>query len=476
MTQDSKNRYFYSVGTIGRDMFYSLVFGNFLYFITIICGLNTNSIRYIIGITVVFTILRVFDALNDPLTGYFVDKTKSRYGKFKPWILIGTIGSIFAGLLLFVDWNNTYPDTTIGTILFIGTIFVIYLILDFFFGLNDTAYWGMLPSLSSNNKQREKTGSVARICASIGSFSMAIMIMPLLQKGDIKNDPGILIQFFNGNGQLAWIVFMVFICILMLGFQLFTLFGVKEKKEFKENEKYTLKDMWKAIASNDQLIVIAISMLLFNTGYMIAIGAAPYFCRFVIGQESFYSTFALVLGVSQLITIGIFPFLTKILKRNTLFTIGFAAFVIGFIIMAFSYTFIPLFIVGGIFGFAGQGLVQVLMLIFIQDTVEYGQLKNNKRSVAVTFSTQSFINKGSSAIGEILFVSALLTFINFGPQIKPEEVVDSQKLYFSMGMFIIPIILAVIGYIIYKLTFKIDEKRHDEIVEELKKRGDVIED
>jgi melibiose permease/lactose/raffinose/galactose permease len=438
-------------------------------------------------VTIVLTVLRIFDAVNDPITGLIVDRTKSKFGKFKPWMLVGMLLAGIIGILLFTDINSLFEDNLVGNVFFTLLFTALFLLWDLFFGLNDTAYWGMLPSLSLDNKEREKTGSFARICACIGAFAVAVAVVPLanilsdLFDHDnylVNVEKGLLDKTISPYTPVGWLILMVIMVIFMFGFQLFTLLGVKEKKDFKENDSFGFKDMLKAIGKNDQLLAIGISMLLFMTGYMAIVGFGLYYCKYVLENEGFYTIFAIVLGVSQLTALTIYPFIAKKLKRKSVFTLGAALMSAGCVLFFFADSVILLIILSGILLFIGEGFIQVLMLVFIQDTVEYGQLKTGKRSDAVTFSVQSFINKGSGALGSTLIVGLFLMFAGISDE--SDSVVhvlsDNQKMIFKVGMFVIPLILFVTSYFLYRALFKIDEKYHDEIVQQLKDRGDILED
>ncbi|HCA70147.1 MAG TPA: sugar transporter, partial [Lachnospiraceae bacterium] len=152
------NRYMFGLGTVGRDMLYTMVSMYLLFFLTDILNLPDSTMWLMTG---AMTILRVFDAVNDPIMGVLVDNTHTRFGKFKPWIVIGGIIGGILTVLLFCDFGLHGAGYV--------TIFVIlYLLWDFTYGANDIAYWSMLPSLTLDQKEREKTGSFARICANIG--------------------------------------------------------------------------------------------------------------------------------------------------------------------------------------------------------------------------------------------------------------------------------------------------------------------
>ena len=152
---DRRNKYFFGLGTIGRDMFYAFEANALLYFLSNILSL---PIHVFAAVSLVLSVLRIADALNDPITGLVIDNIHTKWGKFKPAILVGGVVSVIFYLILFGN---------VGT----GTAYVIffavaYVLWDISYGINDIAYWTLLPALPQDQKQRENYGAFARICAS----------------------------------------------------------------------------------------------------------------------------------------------------------------------------------------------------------------------------------------------------------------------------------------------------------------------
>ena len=229
---DRRNMIFFGLGTIGRDMFYAFEANALIYYLSNVLSL---PLGVFLATSMVFTVLRVFDALNDPLMGLLVDNTRSRHGRFKPPMALGALAGGACYLVLFADFG-------LRDYWFVAVFAIAYILWDIFYGLNDIAYWSMLPSLSVEQKTREKMGAFARICANIGMFSIMVGWEPITSG--------------MGNTPKAWFTVALAVTILMLLFQLFTLFGVRERKDMfrREEEKTTLRGMWEVLTKNDQLL------------------------------------------------------------------------------------------------------------------------------------------------------------------------------------------------------------------------------
>jgi len=450
---DNRNKICFGLGTIGRDMFYTMVSMYIMVYITEVLVVPDATLAIL---TSMLLGLRIFDAVNDPVMGLIVDNTKTRFGKFKPGILIGAVTGAVCMVLMFTDMGLTGAAYAI--------VFALcYLFWDILYGLNDIAYWSMMPSLSTDQKEREKIGSFARICANIGLFSMVVGIIP------VTNALG----EATGSLKQGWFYFALIVAGLMLGFQAITLIGVKERKGFfKEEEGTTLSGMFRAIIKNDQLLWVAVSMSLFMIGYTTTTSFGVHFFKYAYGDENMYAIFAAVLGISQLSALTIFPLFSKRFTRRKLYTGATILVVIGYILFFFSPMNMLIIGVAGILLFVGQAFIQLLMLMFLADSIEYGQWKLGKRNESVTFSVQPFINKigGALATG-VLGLTLIVSGINSAE--TAADVPSSGITVLKTSMLLIPLVVIVAGYVINMAKFKIDEKRYAEIIDDLRKRGDI---
>ena len=443
------NRYTFGLGTVGRDMQYSLVSMYLMVYLTEILNLPDSTMWWMTG---ALTILRVFDAVNDPIMGVLVDNTKSKYGKFKPWIVIGGIIGGILTILLFFDFGLRGTG-------YVALFVVLYLLWDFTYGANDIAYWSMLPSLTLDQKEREKTGSFARICANIGLFTVVVGILPVTKA--------------LGGDTRAWLITAIAIVLIMLAFLCFTVFGVREDKSIQvKQESTSLKEMFYVLFKNDQLLYTAIAMALFMIGYTTTTSFGTYYFKYAYKNENMYSIFAAILGVTQLVALTVFPVFSKRYTRKTLYAFSTVLVVLCYIIFFFAPMEMLYIGTAGILLFFGQAFIQLLMLMFLADTVEYGQWKLGNRNESITFSVQPFINKIGGAIANgILGVTLILSGINAAE--TPEDVTESGLLMMKIAMMILPLIFIVIGYIIYSKKFKINKELFDKIIADLTERGDI---
>ena len=397
---------------------------------------------------------RLFDAVMDIVMGSIVDNTRSRWGHYKPWILVGVIASAVFTVLMFSELGLN--DQT-----FIVVFAMIYLLWGLSWTMNDIPYWSMLPALSVDQKARERIGSVAKIFATIGLFLVVVTILPL------TNALGASIGLTN-----AWFLYTLAIVIIMIAGQMVTLFGVKEPDIVVEQEHTSLKEVTGVVLKNDQLLWTAIAMVTFMTGYLTTTTFGTYFFKYAYGDENMYTPFGAVLIVSQLIGYLTFPLLRKKFDRRTIFTGAIGLIALGYVAFFFAPMDIIPIGVAGLLLFIGQAYVTMLMLVFIADTIDYGHWKLGRRNVAVTFALQPFINKVGAALSTQI-VAVTIVAAGISSAAVASDVTADGLLLMKVMMLAVPAVLIVISYLIYRWKYRIDETFHARIISDLRERGQL---
>jgi melibiose permease/lactose/raffinose/galactose permease len=213
-------------------------------------------------------------------------------------------------------------------------------------------------------------------------------------------------------------------------------------------------------------------MALFMIGYCTTTSFGVYYFKYAYKEEGMYSVFAAILGVSQLTALAFFPLFSKKFSRKNLYAFATVFVVVGYMIFFFAPMNMIFIGAAGIFIFVGQAFIQLLMLMFLTDTVEYGQWKLGRRNESITFSIQPFINKIGGAIANGI-VGATLIISGINSAATPSDVTESGLLIMKLSMLILPLFFIVVGYIIYRKKFKIDKQMYDKIIADLAARGDI---
>lgn len=439
----------YGIGAVGKDMVYSLVAGFLMYYYNTILGISATFIG------VLFMAARVFDAFNDPMMGIVVEKTHSPIGKFRPWLIIGTLAN--AAVLVYMF---SIPETMTGTTLLVVSS-AAYILWGMTYTVMDIPYWSMIPAIASHGKDRENISVIARSCAGLGfAFPVALtmVLVPILGNGSER----------AGFSTLAMIIAAIFIVFIGL-----TVLNVKEKVKLKEKSP-TIKQMINAILKNDQALIVVIAIVMFNASLYITQQLAIYYFKYDIGNAALFGIFGTVGGLSQIISMMLVPLFRKKLSSKKLLVAAIctalAGYTLLFVLGAFNIRNIIMLCIAAVIIFMGFGVATVLTTIFLADTVDYGEWKNGHRTESVVFSLQTFVVKLGSAIS-VLVAGVGLDVIKL--DINAVVQTDATLLGLRVLMLGFPMVGLIASIIYFTKRYKLDDAKLDAIVEDLKKRRAV---
>lgn len=441
-----KTKFSFGIGAIGKDMVYMIVSAFLLYYYNTVLGISATFIG------VVFMAARIFDAFNDPIMGIIVEKTNTKMGKFRPWILTGTILNAF---VLYAMFNVPESLHGKGLLIYASLAYVLWGVT---YTIMDIPYWSMIPAITDNAKDREDVSVIARMFAGFGSAIPTVLttiIVPILGKGNER----------AGYGRFALLIAIIFVIAIII-----TVLNVKETAKVS-NKTNSVKDMVSALVRNDQALIVVVAIIVFNASLYLTQQLALYFFKFDIGHENYYSIFAAVGGAIQLIAMSTFTVLRKKFSRIQIFTGAVASSFFGymcmFLLSCIGITHIVALLIAAAFIFFGFGLVTVLTTIFLSDTVDYGEYKNGRRDESVVFSLQTFVVKLASAISGLI-AGVGIDIIGF----DKDATVQSTATLFGLRciMLIIPLAGILVTMLYFRAKYKLTEQRVGEIKEQLKEQ------
>lgn len=454
----------YGLGAVGKDMVYMLSASYILYYYQDIMGVSA----WVMGI--ILLVARVFDAFNDPIMGVLVAKTKTRFGKFRPWLLVGTVTNAVILYLLFAA-----PPALTGSGL-VAYAAVLYILWGVTYTMMDIPYWSMIPAFTEGGKERENLSALARSCAGVGSA--LITIITVIAVAAIG-------KFFAGEGaldleieRLGFQYFSLIIAAVFIVFIVITCVAVKEKSTV-DMQTASIKDMFKALVQNDQAMATVITIVLVNTAIYTTSNLVIYFFKYDVAAgdawQSPYTIFNTFGGAVQIASMMIFPLLRKAFSTMKIFYMCFISAIAGYIALLSITTFadvqnVYFLLIPGFFIFAAAGLLNVLTTIFLANTVDYGELKNNRRDESVIFSMQTFVVKLASGIAAMV-ASVCLTVFNISRDEEAvAQVAQSSILGLRMTMTLLPIIVLTSGALVFKKKYILTDDKLEEISEKLEER------
>ena len=478
-----KNLIMFPLGTVGRDMVYYLFTSCIMTFVLFTRSLTNSQFA---AITAIVVAARIFDALNDPIMGNIIERTRTRWGKFKPWLVIGILST---SVVVYLAFNTDLQGWSF--VWFFGIIYFMYSIT---YTMHDISYWGMVPALSSDANARNQFTARATLFAGIGG-TVASVLIPMFTVGDMA---------IGGSTTTAYGIIALIVCIIAPLFLCFTIFGVREKREYTDAPPVSFKKIWKTITGNDQLLWISLIFLLqqIGNGFIVS-GIGSTYIYFDFGYEGgLFSLFSIV-GMSVTAFLMIFyPAISRKIKRKKLMGILAAISVVGYVLMLAAGLFLPsdmtkfwMVVVGYMLSNFGQYGYYLIMMISIINTVEYNEYRTGERDEAIIASLRPFLTKLASALIVLITNASYIIFgvtgytnriSDFENQCARKLITESEKISSISGvisgiepgktlalllcMVVIPCALMLVSYVLYKKYYKLDEDEYARICSELEAR------
>ncbi len=457
----------YGIGAVGKDMVYMLSASYVLYYFQDLLGVNS------VAMGLILLIARVFDAFNDPIMGVVVAKTHTRWGRFRPWLLIGTITN---AVVLFAMFACPPSLDAKGLVAYAAVTYILWGVT---YTMMDIPYWSMIPAFTKGGKEREGLTTLARSCAGVGSALVTIFTVKFVQT---------LGNRFSGTGVsdtvkeiLGFKYFALIIAILFVVFIAITCAAVKEQS-LVDMKTASVGDMFKALITNDQAMTVVIAIVLINSSIYLTSNLVIYFFKYDFGGIKWgdsYTLFNMFGGGTQIISMMVFyPLLRKFLSNVKVFYVCIISAITGyatlFVIAFTNMTSVYVLFIPGFFIFAANGVLQVITTVFLANTVDYGELKNHRRDESVIFSMQTFVVKLASGIAAFA-ASLCLQINNLQKDVEQtDEAIDyslavsaSSKLGLRMTMAIIPVAGLVVALVVFYKKYILNDAKISEITKEL---------
>lgn len=445
----------YGLAAVGKDMVYMLSASYILYYYQDILGVNA------IAMGIILMAARVFDAFNDPVMGIIVAKTKTKWGKFRPWLLIGTLTN---AIVLFVMFAA--PPSLDGKGL-VAYAAITYILWGITYTMMDIPFWSMIPAFTESGKEREGLSAMARTCAGVGSAIVTVITMICVH------------ALGGGNERIGFQWFALMIAVLFIVFVGIACICIKEKSTV-DVKSSSVGEMFRALLQNDQSMIVVAAIVLINSALYITSNLLIYFFKYDIGGEGWhgiYTLFNAFGGGMQIISMMIiFPVLRKFLSTVKLYYLSIIMAIVGYgilcVLMFVKLPSVYLLFVPAFFVFVAFGILTVLTTVFLANTVDYGEMKNGRRDESVIFSMQTFVVKLASGVAAFI-ASICLTVCNISNDTSTEIAGVVEKgtslLGLRVTMTVLPMIGLIVAVILFKKKYILSEAKMNEITNELQK-------
>lgn len=445
----------YGVGAIGLDLSYGMFYSFLSHYLVTTLGLKEGFLLLLTPLA------RIWDGINDPMMGTIVDNTRTKFGKYRPWILIGAISN---GIVLFLLFSR-FGLSGLPLYIYVAVMYVLWGMSN---TLADIPYWSMIPSFTSEEKERNLVSTVARTFSGLGQGIITIatpIVVPLLSTGIDKDAEGYTPEGFSKWAAICGILLVVFALVCVL--------TTKETNVvYGEKKKFSFKQIFMVIKGNDQLVVFMVFAMLSNAGWYLTSGTAVTYFTQVVGDGKAQSLFQLIGAAGSVLGLLVIPIMSIKFSKRTTYSFSLITTIVGYALM---FLFGPILKINialdicYILASVGISSMFVSQTIFLADIVDYGEYKNGERNESITFSMKGFLQKLAYTIQTVIYYGGLGLFryseqVNECKQQGIKVVVNAQT-QTAIGVigFAVPIVLLLASLFIFRSKFKLYGKLADDV-------------
>lgn len=428
-----KEKVGYGLGDFAANIVFQTVMIFLMFYYTDIFGIPVAAVGTL------FFLSRIWDAINDPIMGAISDRTKSKHGRFRPWIKWTALPFGIMAVLMF-----TTPDFSVdGKIIY---AYVTYILMMMIYTANNIPYGALSGVMTSNSIERTSLNSYRFVFGQSAALMVQGLTLPLIA------------LLGAGSKQLGYQLTMGLFAIIAVVLFYITFYTTKERIEPPKSQTTPLKDDLKDLLSNKPWLILFLLGLITFIFLSLRIAVGLYYFKYYVGDESLFSMFAVVGTIGLIIGIPLSKPLTKKFgKRNTYIMSNTLS---GLAVLAL---FLPspdqwkiAYLISALVGFFNGPAVPILWAMYA-DTADYSEWKFGRRATGIVFSAATFGQKFGWGIGGAL-TGWMLAIFNYVPNIEQEpEAILGIKLMLS----IIPgslMILSVLLLFFYNLTESFMEK------------------
>ena len=424
-----KQKAAFGIGAVGKDMVYALSASYVMYYYQDVLGLSASFVG------LVLMAARFFDAFNDPFMGGLVAKTRTRWGRFRPWIFSGTL---LNALVLYALFAAPVLDEA-SLMVYFSVVYIL---------------WGVTYTM------------VGRTCAGVGSALIAMFTMLLV--GALGGD--------SERAGFRWVALIV--AAIFAVTELVCCISMKETTP-SEMKTATVKEMFSALFRNDQAMVVVGSIVLINSALYLTSNFIIYFFKYDLGGAGWkatYTLFSTVGGAAQILGMMVlYPLLRKKFSSTQVFHLSLVLALCGYgTLLVFCLTglshSLALLCIPGVVVFACNGMLTVLTTLFLSNSVDYGQLKTGRREESVIFSMQTFVVKAASGVAVFLTGIGLdlIGLVGNTEETGPVAVQSAGTLLgLRLMMTVLPMLVLAGALVLFRRKFVLTDARAAEISAQL---------
>lgn len=465
----------YAVTGFGQNLICTIIGSYLTIFMTdaLLFGADGVTIGSVSGaMAVAFLMLgtRVFDAFNDPIMGSIVDRTRTKWGKCRPYLKWMAIPIAIMTIICFCPF---LPPRSVSTFVIIAVVYVIWSMV---YTVADVPYWGLSTCMTNNTIVRGNMLTVTRLVCTLGAGIVTVGV-PFITSAVTKKyrgeDGNVLPQFIQANADtLKWTYFICAVVFTVIAVPMFY-YGFKNTKEryTSTEEPPSLGHNLRLLFKNRELMLIVISGILGGARMVYTYTGGLYFAKYVLKEEGWYSLITLLVVPGGLVASVLVPWMTKkFTKKWAYIYVHILGAVVMFIMYFVGYDQpwkLIVCAVGLVLLGIPQGVNNIITYAMIGDTVDYLEWKTGERAEGICFAMQTLINKIGMAVGAFIGVFSY-SWAGINPAASVAIQPEGEKMLWNI--LVLSGALSMVGTIIPMLFYRITEKKQHEMVEEVEAR------
>ena len=440
----------YSIGSAGANVSFYMINNYLMLFYTDIVTLSAAAI------SAIMLIARIWDAVNDPMMGMVEDRTRTRWGKFRPWLMIGPPFLAIFNLLTF----TAFPLQGVTKAIVCG---ICYIFAGMAYTVVQVAINGLVNRITNDPQAKMNVIAIAQIANQIGQVIIAAVLMPIILHFSAGHEVA------DGHGYFMGTLFVCLVTVPMIWYAAWRCreVSVDEPATVEKKEKKPLGESLKLVAKNDQLVFSVLSTFLASVGIIGRYAVLSYYVIYVVGSYTLISPVFAVMSFAQMIGNMPLPWLTKKFGKIKVYVVAnflSAAVLVLLFFLSKAPNNAVIIAMSAIIGFLGAS--GSISYSFTCDSVEYGDWKYGIRDDGLAFSIMSFGVKLSQALTGALAAPLLVAMGYVANQAQAPSTVNGINALVNIA----PAVILVIAMVPILLKYRLDEPTMAKITAELTER------
>lgn len=440
----------YGSGDFAQNLIYNTVSTYLLFFYTNVYGLHPAAAA------TMFLIVRIIDAINDPIVGTVIDKHSTKFGKYRPWLLY--FGFPFTMLAIMCFWTPSFGY--MGKLIY---AYITYVGLSVLYTVINISYGSLNAAMTRDNDEIVKMSSYRMFLSQLGALVVSYGV-PIIVK--MFSDG----TYTGAGARNGWFLTMLIFSLVGEAVLLFCFSQTKERIFMPSNrqKEVHVKDLFHQLKINTPLRILAIFFVIKFGLTSVANSVGAYFITYNVGQPDLLPLYSLIPALPAFILVPLTPWMRKKVGKKPLLMGSMVVAAIGFILMYLipSHSVVPVFIARII---ANAGVIEASTFAwsFVPETITYGEWKTGKRENGIANAIVGFFFKFGMALGGVI-PGYVLALFAFNADLKVQSAKALQGILLTAT--VIPVIFLVAGIICFSF-YKLSDEFVDQMNQEIEQRS-----